>query len=181
MKRSKVLVAFQPRVDPEEKPLPPDRKKNSGTQEEKRQSDTGFDLRTEAYKLFGVDVTQIPGLMVMVVPLFSEVGRDMSRGRRRGTSCPGWHCARTTTSAEGGWCGGECEKCTTAPGSSFAWRPILHHDRSPLGDYLRRMKSKMGPAGATTATAHKIAIIFYTMVKKQVEYDETSGPTRRRT
>jgi hypothetical protein len=35
------------------------------------------------------------------------------------------------------------------------------------------MKSKLGPAGATTATAHKIAIIFYTMVKKQVEYDAT--------
>jgi hypothetical protein len=33
------------------------------------------------------------------------------------------------------------------------------------------MKSKLGPAGATTATAHKIAVIFYTMVKKQVEYD----------
>ena len=49
----------------------------------------------------------------------------------------------------------------------------LHHDQSPLGDYLRRMKSKLGPAGATVATAHKIAIIFYTMVKKQVEYDET--------
>ena len=30
---------------------------------------------------------------------------------------------------------------------------------------------RMGPEAATTATAHKIAIIFYTMVKKQVEYD----------
>ncbi len=49
----------------------------------------------------------------------------------------------------------------------------LHHEQSPLGHYLRRMKSKLGPTGATTATAHKIAIIFYTMVKKQVEYDET--------
>ena len=47
----------------------------------------------------------------------------------------------------------------------------LHHDQSSLGDYLRRMKSKLGPAGATTATAHKIAVIFYAMVKKQVEYD----------
>ena len=35
------------------------------------------------------------------------------------------------------------------------------------------MKSKLGPAGATTATAHKIAIIFYTMVNKQIEYDAT--------
>jgi hypothetical protein len=33
------------------------------------------------------------------------------------------------------------------------------------------MKAKLGPAAATTATAHKIAIIFYTMVNKQVEYD----------
>ena len=49
----------------------------------------------------------------------------------------------------------------------------LHHDKTTLGDYLRRMKSKLGPAGATTATAHKIAIIFYTMIKKQVEYDAT--------
>ena len=35
------------------------------------------------------------------------------------------------------------------------------------------MKSKLGPAAATTATAHKIAVIFYTMVKNQVEYDAT--------
>jgi hypothetical protein len=31
------------------------------------------------------------------------------------------------------------------------------------------MKAKRGPAGAITATARKIAIIFYTMVKNQVE------------
>jgi transposase len=47
-----------------------------------------------------------------------------------------------------------------------------------MGGYLRRMKSKIGPAAATTATAHKIAIIFYTMVRKQVEYDETIWASR---
>ena len=47
-----------------------------------------------------------------------------------------------------------------------------------MGDYLRRMKTRLGPAAATTATAHKIAVIFYTMVKKQVEYDETIWDTR---
>ena len=35
------------------------------------------------------------------------------------------------------------------------------------------MKAKLGPAAATTATAHKIAIIFYTLVRNQVEYDES--------
>jgi len=47
----------------------------------------------------------------------------------------------------------------------------LYREQSPIGDYLRRMKAKLGPAAGTTATAHKIAIIFYTMVRNQMEYD----------
>ena len=54
----------------------------------------------------------------------------------------------------------------------------LHRSPTPLGNYLRRMKSKLGPKAATTATAHKIAIIFYTIVTKQVEYDETIWAAR---
>jgi hypothetical protein len=40
------------------------------------------------------------------------------------------------------------------------------------------MKAKLGPSGAITATAHKIAVVFYTMVKNQVEYDETIWATK---
>jgi len=47
-----------------------------------------------------------------------------------------------------------------------------------MGSYLRRMKAKLGPAAATTATAHKIAIIFYTLVRRQLEYDETIWAAR---
>ena len=54
----------------------------------------------------------------------------------------------------------------------------LHHRLTPLGNYLRRMKAKLGPEAATMATAHKIAVIFYTIVKKQVEYDETIWDAR---
>jgi transposase len=54
----------------------------------------------------------------------------------------------------------------------------LHHSLTPLGNYLRRMKAKLGPKAATMATAHKIAVIFYTMIKKQVEYDETLWDAR---
>jgi len=78
----KMLPEFEPRIDPAERPLPPDRKRNRGGS--KRRKKNGhprpeFDLRTETYKLFGVDVTQIPGLEENTLPLFSEVGRDMSR------------------------------------------------------------------------------------------------------
>ena len=40
------------------------------------------------------------------------------------------------------------------------------------------MKAMLDPEAATMATAHKIAVIFYTMVKNQVEYDETIWDAR---
>ncbi len=59
----------------------------------------------------------------------------------------------------------------------------LHHSPTPLGNYLRRMKAKLGPRAATTATAHKIAVIFYTMVKTRSNMTNPSGlpetPTER--
>ena len=56
----------------------------------------------------------------------------------------------------------------------------MQRDRNltPLGNYLRRMKAKLGPTAATTATAHKIAVIFYTMITNRVEYDATIWATR---
>ena len=158
----KLLVAFQPRVDPQEKPLPPDRKKKKHRARQKKGAlNTGFDLRTESYKLFGVDLTQIPGLMLMVLTLFSEVGRDMSRWKTAGHFVS-WLALCPDNDITGGrvaWRG--MRKVHNRAGELFRMAAYsLHHDRSPLGDYLRRMKSKLGPPGATTATAHKIAIIF---------------------
>jgi transposase len=171
----KLLVAFQPRVNPAEKPLPPDRKERKrGSQKKNAKTKQGFDLRSESYKLFGVDLTQIPGLMAMVLTLFSEVGRDMSRWKTSGQFVS-WLALCPDNDITGGrvaWRG--MRKVHNRAGELFRMAAYsLHHDRSPLGDYLRRMKSKLGPPGATTATAHKIAIIFYTMVKNQVEYDAT--------
>jgi transposase len=171
----KRLVAFQPRVDPEQRPLPPDRKRQRHSRKKKDGNPkTGFDLRTESYKLFGVDLTQIPGLMAMILTLFSEVGRDMSRWPTAGHFVS-WLALCPDNDISGGrvlWRG--MRRVRNRAGHLFRLAAYsLHHDETPLGDYLRRMKSKLGPAAATTATAHKIAIIFYTMVKKQVEYDES--------
>ena len=54
----------------------------------------------------------------------------------------------------------------------------LHNSRSPLGDFLRRMKARLGPAAGITATAHKIAVIFYTLVTKQIAYDDSAWAAR---
>jgi len=165
------VAAFEPKVDPEHKPLPEDRKQKQ-RRRKKKSGRPDFDMRTEAYKLFGVDLTQIPGLMALVFMLFSEVGRDMSRWPTA-AHFVSWLGLCPDNDISGGkvlWRGARRTK--SRAGTLFRLAAhSLHRDQTPMGDYLRRMKAKLGPAAATTATAHKIAIIFYTMVNKQVEYD----------
>ena len=178
----KMLPTFEARTDPVDKPLPPDRKRNRAGKKRRKKNghpNPGVDLRTEAYKLFGVDVTQIPGLEENALPLFSEVGRDMSKW----PTAPhfvSWLALCPDNDISGGkllWRGVRTVK--NRAGHLFRLAAFsLHHSPTPLGNYLRRMKAKLGPRAATTATAHKIALIFYTMVKNQVEYDESIWATR---
>lgn len=171
---------FAPRLDPGAKPLPPDRKKkrnynkNRKRRAPKQAPPPSFDLRTELYKLFGVDVTQIPGLEFLALQLFTELGRDMSRWAT--ASCfVSWLALCPDNDITGGrvmWRGKR--NVQNRAGQLFRMAAYsLDRNQTPLGHYLRRMKAKLGPEGAHTATAHKIAVIFYTMVKNQVEYDQT--------
>jgi transposase len=168
----KLVAAFEPRLDPEQRPLPEDRKKEQRRHRRFKSRNPEFDMRTEAYRLFGVDLTQVPGLMMLVFMLFSEVGRDMSRWPTAGHFVS-WLGLCPDNDISGGkvlWRGARRTK--NRAGTLFRLAAhSLHRDKTPMGHYLRRMKAKLGPAAATTATAHKIAIIFYTMVRKQVEYD----------
>jgi transposase len=169
-----LLAEFEARVDPGEKPLPPDRKKqrrrsgrNAGPDQE------GYDMRTEMYKLFGVDVLQIPGLERMAMSLFTEVGRDLKQfpTARHFVS---WLGLCPDNDKSGGKCWRAIRKVNHRAGQLFRMAAYpLHHSLTPLGAHLRRMKARLGPAGAIIATARKIAVIFYTMITRQVEYDET--------
>ena len=124
-------------------------------------------------------MTQIPGLDENALSLFSEVGRDMSRWPTA-AHFVSWLALCPDNDISGGKCyGGERERIKNRAGHLFRLAAFsLHHSPTPLGNYLRRMKAKLGPKAATMATAHKIALIFYTMVKNQVEYDETIWATR---
>jgi transposase len=166
----KLITAFQPQVDPLERPLPPDRKKRQRRKATAVNPTTGFDARTESYKLFGVDLTQIPGLMSMPLVLFSEVGRDMSRWPTA-AHFASWLGLCPDNDISGGrvlWRG--MRRVHNRAGHLFRMAAhSLHHAQTPMGHHLRRLKGKIGPAAATTATAHKIAIVFYAMVKHQTE------------
>jgi hypothetical protein len=137
-------------------------------------SKTGCEVRADSYKLLGVDRTQVPGLAKNVLVLFTEVGRDMSR-RATAAHVVSWLALCPDNDIRGGkvlWRGMRHRHHRAGQRFRLAAH-ALHHHQTPRGNYLRRRNSKLGPQGPTTATAQKIAIIFYTMVKNQVEYDAT--------
>lgn len=169
-----LLQQFDPRVDAEQKPLPlrpgPSRKRKT-----RRTGDFHFDVRQQAYELYGVDVTRIPGVEGLAIPLFSEVGRDLKSKFPTAAHFASWLGLCPDNDKTGGrvvWSG--VRKIKTRAGQMFRLAAAsLHHAHSPLGAFLRRMKSKLGPAAGITATAHKIAVLFFTVVTKQIEYDES--------
>ena len=175
-KIEKLLGEFTARVDPEQKPMPADAKQNrSGAKRRKKAGhSSNFDLRSEAYRLFGVDVTQIPGLESNVLPLFGEVGRDMTRWPTA-AHFVSWLALCPDNDISGGrilWRG--VRQANNRAGQIFRLAAqSLHRSQTPMGHYLGRLKAKLGPAGAITATARKIAILFYTLVRQQVEFDNS--------
>ena len=145
----KLLPQFEPRIDPALRPLPPDRKRNrTGKKRRKKNGHPNpeFDLGTEAYKLFGVDITQIPGLEENALPLFSEVGRDMAKWPTSAHFIS-WLALCPDNDISGGkllWRG--ARRVKNRAGHLFRLAAFsLHHSPTPLGNYLRRMKTKLGP------------------------------------
>ena len=48
--------------------------------------------------------------------------------------------------------------------------PSIGRTDTWLGIYHRRMKARLGPAGANTATAHKLATVIYHLLKYKEDY-----------
>ena len=131
-----------------------------------------FDLRTQLFKVCGVDLTRIDGIEVSTaLVVISEAGTDMSRFPSAGHFaswlglCPG---TRIT--------GGKVMSGRTKPVANRAAQALrlaaaaLRTSKSALGAYFRRMCSRMDKPKAITATAHKLARLIYTMLTKGEEY-----------
>ncbi len=67
------LAAFESKIDPAASPLPQPKDRHKP-----RRNEIRFDLRTELYRIFGVDLTQIPGVNTLTAhTLLAEVGPDL--------------------------------------------------------------------------------------------------------
>jgi len=131
-----------------------------------------FDLRTQLFKMCGVDLTRIDGIDVTTaLAVISETGTDMSRFATVGhfTSwlglCPG------TKITGGKVMSGKTKRCANHAAQALRLAAAaLRPSQSALGAYYRRMCARMDKPRAVAAAAHKLARLIYTMLTKGEEY-----------
>jgi transposase len=70
------------------------------------------------------------------------------------------------------WVGTRKVKCRAATALRMAAQS-LHHSKSALGDFYRRMRAKLGAPKAITAAAHKLARIIFHLVTTRQEFDDS--------
>jgi len=133
-----------------------------------------FDLRSELYRIFGVDLTDVPGISsVTAHTILCEVGTDLTRFRN--------------ASAFASWLG-LCPERRISGGKVLYTKSrrvksrlaialriganSLHHAKNFLGEFFRRIVRKLGKAQAITATAHKLSRIVYHMLVTKEPYRE---------
>ena len=133
-----------------------------------------FDLRTQLFKMCGVDLTRIDGIDVTTaLAVIAETGADMSRfpSVRHFASwlglCPG------TKITGGKVMSGKTKRCANRAAQALRLAAAaLRTSQSALGAYFRRMCSRMDKPKAVTAAAHKLARLIYTMLTKGEEYTD---------
>lgn len=130
------------------------------------------DFLPELTRICGTDLSKVGGLnMLSILILISEVGTDMSKWRSEKAFCS--------------WLG-------LAPGNKISGGRVLS-SRTPfvinriatllrtlainigrtdtwLGSHHRRMRARLGPAGAATAGARKLACVIYHVLKTKEPY-----------
>jgi transposase len=131
-----------------------------------------FGLRAQLYRMTGVDLTLIDGIDVMTAyTVICECGFDMS--------------AFPSEKHFASWCG-LCPNNRITGGKVFRTKTrkvrnrvavalrvsaqSLLRSQTALGAYYRRMRTRLGAPKAITATAHKLAILVYRMLKHGEDY-----------
>jgi transposase len=132
-------------------------------------------LRSELKRVIGVDLTKIPGIRTGIAQtLLGEIGPDFTKFRSA-SAFASWMGLCPDNDISGGkvlWVGTRKVKCRAATSLRMAAQS-LHHSKSGLGDFYRRMRAKLGAPKAITAAAHKLARIIFHLVTTQQEFDDT--------
>jgi transposase len=160
------------KIEPAEHPLPPPRTR---IKRKASMPPPVADLREKHYRILGVDLTAVPCVNTGTVEvLLAEVGPDLS-AFPNASNFANWTALPPNNRVTGGK---RISARTRKVKSRFATALRMAaqsaaHDESAIGDFYRRMRARLGPEKAITATAHKLARILYHMITTREPYDES--------
>ncbi len=157
------LSQVDSKIDLQSYPLPASTKSNK----KPKGNAPRFDLRTHLYRISGVDFTQIDGLdVVSVHTIISEVGIDPTAFPSEKHFCSWLGLCPNNRITGGRIKSSKTKKVVNRASAAFRMAAqSLSHSLSALGGYYRRMRARLGAPEAITATAHKLARIFYHLWK----------------
>jgi transposase len=133
-----------------------------------------FQIRELLYRLTGADLTQVDSIgPYTALRLVSEIGTDMSRWptEKHFTS---W----LTVAPKNKITGGRLISSKTQPSANRAAIMLrmcamsVGRTSTALGAYYRRLAYRVGKAKAITATARKIAVLVYRVLRGDIKYQD---------
>lgn len=151
---------------PSDKPLPKARHRT------KQPNALTFDIRSSLYQVLGIDLTQIHGIgPSLALKLISECGTDMSRWptSKHFTS---WLCLSPGNKISGGkiLSSGTRRSSSRAAAALRLAATTIGKTSTALGAFYRRLSSRVGKSKAVTATARKIAVLFFNALRHGMQY-----------
>lgn len=146
-------------------------KKKSKAKPRKNQFDAS--LSPYLIAITGIDLCKIPGISeVTVLEFISEVGVEMNKWKSAKHFAAWLNLAPNTKISGGKTISSKMMKKKNKAGQYLRQAAsTLSKNKTPIGDYYRKMRSKLGGKGAALTTAHKLARIIYTMLLKKIEYN----------
>lgn len=133
-----------------------------------------FDVRAALYGVLGTDLTQIHGLgPSLALKLVAECGTDL-RAWKTAKHFTSWLCLAPGNKISGG----KLLSSRTRRSSSRAAALLrlaattIGRNDTALGAFYRRLSSRIGKQKAVTATARKIAVLFYNAVRFGMAYHD---------
>ena len=144
----------------------------------RRANEPHFEIRSPLFVLCGgVDLTALPGIGPYgALKLISEIGLDMSRWPTE-NHFVSW----LTVAPRNKISGGKLLSSRTQPSANRAAKILrmaamsLGRSDHALGAFYRRLGARVGKAKAITATARKLAILVYRMLRDKMNYQEPSA------
>lgn len=132
-----------------------------------------FDAQTLLKVIVGVDLIQVTGISeISALELVSEIGTNVGKWPNEKHFAAWLNVAPNTKITGGKIISSKMQRKKNQAGQTLRMcANSISNSKSPLGDFSRKMKSRLGKRGGIVATAHKLSRIIYTMIKEKREYD----------